>query len=57
VADTAGDMYIINTLGGAYRELWCINRRRGGVSIKLSKAKDQTNVIQFEYNLVGDKVF
>ena len=59
VADEESRMYTLSAGGGIYEEIWRLNPKGGRISIKMSTKPDlQANdVIQFEYEMSGDKVY
>jgi hypothetical protein len=57
VADTAETPMITIPAGGTYSESWRLNPNNGGISIKLSTAQSQSDVLQFEYTLVDPLIY
>ncbi|KAL4958307.1 hypothetical protein BDW69DRAFT_179711 [Aspergillus filifer] len=43
--------------GKAYQETWQTNPNGGGISIKLGCSEDVSDVLQYEYTMVGDMLF
>lgn len=58
VADS-GDapMVTLPANGGTYSENWRTNPNGGGISIKLATKPDQSDVLQYEYTLMGDTIY
>ncbi|KAE8137152.1 hypothetical protein BDV38DRAFT_247337 [Aspergillus pseudotamarii] len=59
VADKESSMYTLSAKGGTYEEIWRLNPKGGRISVKVSTKPDLTakDVIQFEYEMSGDKVY
>lgn len=57
VAKDVGPMQTLPANGGTYSEKWRTNPNGGGISIKLSTTKDQSDVLQFEYTQATDTIF
>jgi hypothetical protein len=57
VADNADVPMITLPVGGSYSESWRLNPDDGGISIKLSTAQNQDNILQFEYTLVDPVIY
>jgi len=55
-SNVAGTMVTL-PVGGTYAESWKLNPDLGGISIKVATTPDEADVFQFEYTLVGDKIW
>ncbi|OGM44469.1 putative C6 transcription factor [Aspergillus bombycis] len=59
VADKEGSMNTLPAGGGTYEEIWRVNAKGGRIAVKVSTKPDleANDVIQFEYEMSGDKVY